>query len=143
MRTGTAGRRSRMVRPGFLPGAALLLLGALIAVGTYAAAWAPALGDGRHEACTSRGAPYHPPYESWRVAVTASAGPIGVVCTWTDPDTGHVVRQEPPWVPTLVAGTTALFGCGWLAAAGRSRVTGAARSARGSERRPGPGSVSP
>ncbi|WP_041775798.1 hypothetical protein [Blastococcus saxobsidens] len=114
--------RSLPARLGPLPGLALVLLGALIALGTLAAAWAPALGDGRHEACTSRGVPYSPPYESWRVEVAVSALPIGVTCTWTDPDTGHVVRQEPSWGPTVAAGIGAAFGCGWLAAAGWVRI---------------------
>ncbi|MGY1718640.1 MULTISPECIES: hypothetical protein [unclassified Blastococcus] len=140
MRNGTTGRPAR---PGSAPGFVLVLLGLAVAVGTLAVAWAPAVGDGRHEVCTSRGAPYSPPHESWRVAGTASAWPIGVVCTWTEPGTGDVVRQEPAWAPTVVAGTLTLLGCGWFAAAAGSRVTGAVRRVRAAERRAGSGRVSP
>ncbi|WP_347058668.1 hypothetical protein ABC795_17685 [Blastococcus sp. HT6-30] len=121
MRGGTAEQEAR--RPlRALPGAVLLALAALTALGTLAAAWGTALGDGRHEACTSRGVPYGPPHETWHVQVSGSTLPLGVSCTWTDPATGDAVRQEPPWTPTVVAGAGAGLGAAWLVAAGLSRL---------------------
>ncbi|MGY1987986.1 hypothetical protein ACI792_17350 [Blastococcus sp. SYSU DS0669] len=113
---------------------AVLALASLLTLGTLAVAWAPALGDGRHEACSSRGAPYSPPYETWQVRVTASALPLGVACTWTDPATGDVVHQEPSWAPTVVAGAAAALGTAWTATAGLSHL--GARAALRSGQRP-------
>ncbi|MGY1855241.1 hypothetical protein [Modestobacter sp. SYSU DS0290] len=112
-------------RAGTAPGFALLLLAAVLAVGTLALAWGPALGDGRSQVCLDRGAPYAPPYEGWRVHAEGSALPLGVTCTWTDPVTGDVVRQEPAWTPTLLAGASAAAGLGWIAVAGGRRRRGA------------------
>ncbi|MFL6095190.1 MAG: hypothetical protein ACJ71Y_07040 [Blastococcus sp.] len=97
------------------PGFALLLLAAVLTLGTLAMAWAPALGDGRSQVCLDRGVPYAPPYESWGVQAAESWLPLGVTCTWTDPTTGNVVRQEPAWTPTVLAAVSFLSGLAWLA----------------------------
>lgn len=104
------------------PGVALLLLAAVLTVGTLAIAWAPAIGDGRSQVCLDRGVPYAPPYESWGVQAAESWLPLGVTCTWTDPTTGNVIRQEPAWTPTVLAGVSFVSGLAWFAAVGwRSR----------------------
>ena len=104
------------------PGLALLLLAAVLTVGTLAIAWAPAIGDGRSQVCRDRGVPYAPPYESWGVQAAESWLPRGVLCTWTDPTTGSVIRQEPAWTPTILAGVSFVSGLAWVAAVGwRSR----------------------
>ncbi|MGY1749616.1 hypothetical protein [Modestobacter sp. SYSU DS0511] len=77
-------------------------------------AWAPALGDGRSQVCLDRGVPYSPPYESWGVNTAESWLPLGLTCTWTDPATGIVVRQEPAWTPTALVGVSFLSGLAWL-----------------------------
>ena len=104
-----------------LPGIALLLLAAVIAVGTLAVAWGPALGSNRSHVCLDRGVPYTPPVESWGVEVTESWLPLGVICTWTDPTRGNVVRQEPAWTPTVLAGVSFVSGLAWITAVGWRR----------------------
>ncbi len=105
-----------------LPGLVLVLLAAVVTVGALAIAWAPAIGDGRSQVCLDRGAPYAPPYESWGVEPAGSWLPLGVACTWTDPTTGNVIRQDPAWTPTVLAGASFVSGLAWVAAVGwRSR----------------------
>jgi hypothetical protein len=105
-----------------LPGVAMLVLAVVIALGTLATAWAPSLGDGRSQVCRDRGAPYSPPYESWLTEPATSWLPLGVACTWTDPATGNVIRQEPSWTPTLLTGVTLGLGLVGVTAAGLSRL---------------------
>jgi hypothetical protein len=104
-----------------LPGVALLLLAAVMAVGTLALAWAPALGDNRSNICFNRGVPYAPPYESWVVQAGQSWLPLGVTCTWTDPTTGDVIGQEPTWGPTVLAGVSFASGSAWVSVVGWRR----------------------
>jgi hypothetical protein len=104
-----------------LPGVALLLLAAVMALGTFVIAWAPALGDGRSQVCLDRGVPYVPPYESWHVQAAESWLPLGVTCTWTDPTTGNVVREEPAWTPTALAGVSFVSGLAWVVVVGWRR----------------------
>ena len=104
-----------------LPGVALLLLAAALAVGTIAMAWAPALGEGRSQVCLDGGVPYAPPYENWGVQAAESWLPLGVTCTWTDPTPGNVVRQEPAWTPTVLAGVSFVSGLTWVAVVSRRR----------------------
>jgi hypothetical protein len=49
------------------PGVVLLLMAVMMAVGTLAAAWDPAVGDNSSRVCLDRGSPYAPPYEAWQV----------------------------------------------------------------------------
>ena len=98
------------------PGLALLVVAAVLTVGTLAVAWAPAIGAGRSQVCLDRGAPYAPPYESWGVQAAASWLPLGVTCTWTDPTTGTVIRRQPAWTPTVLAGASLVSGLAWIAA---------------------------
>jgi hypothetical protein len=105
-----------------LPGVALLVLAAVIALGTLATAWAPSLGDGRSQVCRDRGVPYTPPNENWHTEATTSWLPLGVACTWTDLATGNVIRQEPPWTPTLLTGVSLGLGLVGVTAVGLSRL---------------------
>ncbi|SNR36907.1 hypothetical protein [Blastococcus mobilis] len=99
----------------------LLLLAVVMAVGTLAVAWAPALGDNRSQVCRDRGAPYAPPYESWQVEAHQSWLPLGVTCTWSNPTNGNVVRQEPAWGPTVLAGVSFVSGLAWIVVVGWRR----------------------
>jgi hypothetical protein len=108
--TGLSQRRLRTD-----PAVVLLLLVVVMALGTLAAGWAPALGDNRSQVCRDRGAPYTPPYETWQVNAHQSWVPLGVTCTWTDPTTGNVVQQEPAWAPTGLAGVSFVSGLAWVA----------------------------
>ncbi|MFD2093337.1 hypothetical protein [Blastococcus deserti] len=101
---------------------ALLVLAAVVALGTLVTAWAPSLGDGRSQVCRDRGVPYTPPDENWHTEATASWLPLGLACTWTDPATGDVLRQEPSWTPTLVIGVSVCLGLVGVTAVGRSRL---------------------
>jgi hypothetical protein len=103
------------------PGVVLLLLAVVMAVGSLAIAWAPALGDNRSQVCRDRGAPYAPPYETWQVEAQLSWLPLGATCTWTDPAAGNVVHEPPAWALTALAGVSFASGLSWIAAAGWRR----------------------
>ncbi|MDP5183675.1 hypothetical protein QOZ88_13615 [Blastococcus sp. BMG 814] len=113
-----------------IPGVALLVLAIAIAVGTLATAWAPSIGDGRSQVCRDRGVPYTPPYENWYAEAETSWLPLGISCTWTAPTAGDVVRQEPSWTPTIVAGVSLGLGSMWITTVGLSRLGRGAASRR-------------